>query len=43
MTLSEARSRLSGLHFAKEALTDSEREILYVAEALLRYVDRQEG
>lgn len=39
MTLKEARSKLSGLHFAKEGLTDGEREILYIAEALLRRVD----
>lgn len=39
MTLKEVRSKLSGLHFAKEALTDGEREILYIAEALLRRVD----
>lgn len=38
-TLKEARSKLSGLHFAKESLTDGEREILYIAEALLRRVD----
>lgn len=39
MQLSEARSKLSSLHFAKEGLTDSEREILYIAEGLLRRVD----
>ena len=39
MSLKEARSKLSGLHFAKESLTDGEREILYIAEALLRRVD----
>lgn len=39
LTLKEARNKLSGLHFAKESLTDSEKEILYIAEALLRRVD----
>lgn len=39
VTLKEARSKLSGLHFAKEGLTDGEREILYIAEALLRRLD----
>lgn len=43
MTLREARSRLSGLHFAKDALTDTEREVLYIAEALLRYIDATES
>lgn len=38
-TLKDARSKLSGLHFAKEGLTDGEREILYIAEALLRRID----
>lgn len=39
LTLAEARSRLAGWHFAKESLSDGEREILYVAEALLRLID----
>lgn len=39
MTLKEARSRLSGYHFAKEMLSDGERDILYIAEALLRKID----
>lgn len=42
VTLDEARSRLSGLHFAKEALSDTEREVLYLAEALLRHIDAQD-
>lgn len=42
LTLGDARSRLSGLHFAKDALSDSEREILYIAEALLRHIDATE-
>ena len=41
LTLEDARSKLSGLHFAKEALTDREREILYIAEALLRLIDEK--
>lgn len=32
-------SQLSGLHFAKEALSDGEREILYTAEQLLKEVE----
>lgn len=43
MTLDEARAKLAGWHFAKEALTPGEREILVVAEALLYELDRQEG
>lgn len=39
ITLKEARNKLTGLHFAKESLTDGEREILYIAEALMRRVD----
>lgn len=39
LTLDEVRSRLSGLHFAKEALSETEREMLYLAEALLRHID----
>lgn len=39
MSLSEARSKLTGLHLSKEGLTDGEREILYIAEALLRQID----
>lgn len=38
LTLDEINSKLSGLHFAKEALTDGEQQILYMAEALLRHV-----
>lgn len=41
LTVSDARSRLSGLHFAKDVLTDSEREILYIAEGLLRLLDEE--
>lgn len=39
MTLSEATSILSGLHFAQESLTDTEREILRIAEGLLRLIN----
>lgn len=42
MTLDRARSRLSGWHFSKECLSDGEREILYVAEALMRLVDARD-
>lgn len=43
MTLADARTKLSGLHFAKECLSDGERDILYVAEALLRLIDSTTG
>lgn len=43
MSLKEARSKLSGLHFAKEQLSDGEREILYIAEALLKRIDEING
>lgn len=40
MTFGEINSKLSGLHFAKEALSDGEREILYMAEALLAQIHK---
>jgi hypothetical protein len=39
MTLQEARNKLAGWHFSQESLTPGERQILYVAEALLRQID----
>lgn len=39
LTLDEARAKLTALHFAKEMLTDPEREILQIAEGLLRLID----
>ena len=39
MTLEEARRLVSAWHFAKEALTPPEREMLVVAEGLLRLID----
>lgn len=39
MTLNQIQSKLSGFHFAKESLSDGEREILYMAEALLHRVN----
>jgi len=39
ISLDAARAKLTGLHFAKEMLTDNEREVLYLAEGLLRLVD----
>ena len=41
LTVSDARSRLSGLHFAKDVLSEAEREILYIAEGLLRLLDEE--
>ena len=38
-TLNEIRSKLAGFHFSKEALTQGEREILFLAESLLDLVD----
>lgn len=43
LTLDSARAKLSGWHFAKEALSSGEREILFVAEALLRLLDEEAG
>ena len=40
-TLAEVRAQLSGLHFAKEALSDGERDILRLAEDLLDLIDSQ--
>lgn len=39
ITLEHARTLISALHFAKEALTQQERDILYLAEGLLRLID----
>lgn len=39
MTLDQVRSKLSGFHFAKECLSDGEREILTLAERLLSELD----
>ena len=43
LTLADARAKLSGWHFSKEALSDDEREILHVGEALLRLIDHEAG
>lgn len=37
--IEDLRSRLSGWHFAKEWLSDEEREMLYVAEQLMDLLD----
>lgn len=42
-SLDEVRSKLSGLHFAKEALTDNERNTLALAEGLLALIDAEAG
>ena len=39
----DLRSKLSGWHFSKEALTPEERQILYVAEQLMGELDRIAG
>lgn len=41
--ISDIRSKLSGWHFAKECLTPTEREMLYVAEQLMDELDRLAG
>lgn len=43
LTLDGARRKLAGWHFVKETLTSGEREILYVAEAVLRHLDQMEA
>lgn len=42
LTLEEVRSKLSGLHFSQESLSDGERHILYMAEGLLRILDEED-
>lgn len=37
--LNRIRAKLSGLHFAQEALSEHERETLHLAEDLLRRID----
>jgi len=39
LTLDSARSKLAAYHFSQEALTKGERQILFIAEAVLRLVD----
>ena len=43
LSLDDAHAKLAGWHFAKESLTSRERDILYVAEALLRELDAMHG
>jgi len=43
LTLAEARQKLAGWHFAQEMLTREERQILHIAEALLRLIDTELG
>ena len=38
-TYDDLQDKLSGLHFAQESLTKGEREILHLAEAMLRQRD----
>lgn len=42
LTVDDARSKFAGWHFMQEQLTGGEREILYVAEAVLRELDYRE-
>lgn len=42
LTLDEIRSKISGFHFSKEALSVGEREILLLAESLLTYIDEKD-
>ena len=39
LTFEQARSQLSAFHFSMESLAPGERQILYIAEGLLRLVD----
>lgn len=39
MTFGEARDKLTAWHFAKESLSPTELELLYIAEGLLRLAD----
>jgi len=39
LTLDQIRSKANGLHFAKEMLSDGEREILSLLESTLRLLD----
>jgi hypothetical protein len=39
LTLDEIRAKLAAFHFAKEALLKGEREILLLAETLLKALD----
>lgn len=43
MTLDRARAILTGLHFTQESLSVREREILHIAEGLLRLLDSTTG
>lgn len=39
VTLDHARTRITAFHFAREALSDGEDELLAIAEGLLRLID----
>lgn len=43
VTLDDARTRITALHFAREALSDAEDELLTLAEGLLRLLDERAG
>ena len=43
ITLDEARTKVTALHFAREALSDAEDELLAIAEGLLRLLDVRAG
>lgn len=43
ISLDEARTRITALHFAREALSDGEDELLTLAEGLLRLLDVRSG
>lgn len=38
--LNDLRQKIAGLHFNQEALAKGERDILYLAESLLRWIDK---
>ena len=41
LSIQQINDRIAGLHFAKESLTEMERDILRLAEALLRMLHTQ--
>lgn len=43
ISLNQARTKITALHFAKEALSDGEFELLAIAEGLLRLLDIAQG
>lgn len=41
--LNDLRQKVAGLHFCQEVLTKGEKDILFLAESLLKWIDKRDG